>query len=209
MLVLKKDGKVYFAESYGNKSEISAKSFISSPANWNVMRAYSGEDKAKMSKKKQRRMILVDSIGHQADALRYVDIFPKTLNEKTLINTTFPALASVFENYRAVFYKDVHSMVFFAEGDKVFVLDPGENCVGVCEEIEEIYSSIPDFDLGGAGIYYAYKDKLDAVSIIRKIYEGASLQNGAICFPVVVMSTGDDEPIIITSDDGRQTGGSN
>lgn len=193
MVVIKGNGKIYLAESYGNMEEISPKSFASNPENWNIMRAYYSDTDKKISKKKQRRTVMVEAINHQADALRYAEIFPSTLNEKSLLNHTYPALIEAFKPYEALCDENVHTRVVLAEGDKAFVIS--EN--GAIEEIEEIYPTIPGYDMGAVGIYYAYKDECDTISIIRKIYEGAELYRGVKCFPVVIMTTGDDEPVIL------------
>ena len=87
MVIIKKDGVVYFCESYSNTFFLSThKDFTKYEENLNIIRDPS----------RAHRLIMIESPTRAADVIRYEDVFPARLTPQNLLRQTYPKLVSLF-----------------------------------------------------------------------------------------------------------------
>jgi hypothetical protein len=186
MIIIKKDGVVYFCESYYNAFYLATHAdFINHEENRHIIRDTS----------RAHRLTLIDAPGRATDLLRYSDIFPARLTPQSLLRQTYPKLVSIFEPFGFSNDKDVPFDIAFAKGDKCYVMRRG----GVIDELEEFYPLCLARD-AAVGEYIRKKDE-PIYRLVQSIYREIESCSSKIQFPVVVMNTRDEKVRVVTREE--------
>ena len=186
MIIIKRDGAIYFCESKCNAHRAATKAdFTKHPENLHVIR----------DMKNPKKLILSDSPRRVADIIRYKDIFPKKLTPQYLVNTTYPALLAALEPFGLLRDGTFDFNFAFASGDKCYILRQG----GVIDAVEEFFPFCYARETA-ISAYMRYKDE-PIYKLIGKIYAAIEELSGEVQFPIAVMNTKSTELKIIEGEE--------
>ena len=183
MIAIKKNGIVYFCESYCNSHYLSTTDdFIKYEENRHVIR----------DKNLPHRLIMCDAPLRAVDLIRYGGVFPKRLTPQNLLRQTYPSIVPLLGPYGFLNDDDACTFDFlFAKGDKCYAVRGG----GVIDEVEEFYPFC--YAKHAAIAEYMRSKDLPIMSLVWRIYTTIEKSTTRIQFPVVVMNTGNDEVTVI------------
>lgn len=186
MVLIKKDGVVYFCESYSNSFYLATQGdFTRHEENLHIIRDTS----------RAHRLIMMESPGRAADVVRYSDIFPARLTPQNLLRQTYPKLRSILEPFELTDNRSVPFDIAFAKGDKCYVIRRG----GCIDELEEFYPLCYSKD-AAIGEYIRKKDE-PIYRLVQSIYREIENASKKVQFPVVVMNTKDENVRVVTKEE--------
>ena len=187
MIIIRKNGAVYFCESAYNSHYLSTMDdFIKHAENRHTIKDVT----------LPHRLIMIDAPTRVVDLVRYSDIFPVRLTPQIRLKKTYPALLSILEPYGFLNDSDTYDFDFaFAKDDKCYVLRGG----GLVDEVEEFYPLCFAKDAAIAE-YIRSKDE-PIYRLVQCIYKSIELGSMKIQFPVVIMNTKNDEVKVITREE--------
>ena len=174
MLVIIKNGTVYFCESFANFSSLSTEGdFIKFPENLRIIR----------DEKNPRNLILVNAPRRAADVVRYADVFPKRFTPQSIVENGYSALIQCLSPFGLEGEENDLIDYCFAKNGKCYHL----RGKGILDEVEEFLPLMRDVH-PAVTLYLMNKDKpID--QLIRSIYIGLEQTTGVIQFPVAVINT--------------------
>ena len=187
MIVIRKNGAVYFCESAYNSHYLSTMDDFTK---------YAENRHTIKNSALPHRLIMVDAPARVADLLRYSDIFPARLTPQNLLKRTYPELLSILEPYGFLNDDGTYDFDFaFAKDDKCYMLRGG----GMIDEVEEFY---PMCFAKDAAIAEYIKSKDEPIyRLVQRIYKSIERGSMKIQFPVVVMNTKNDEVRVINREE--------
>ena len=186
MILIKKDGVLYFCESALNSYAYTSSDDITKhPENLHIMRC----------ENMPNRIMLANMPMRAADALRYEDIFPKRLTAKELAFNTYPKVCSLLEPFGLLKDGEYPYDLAFAHKDKCYVLRGG----GMIDEVEEFFP-LTSASNSAIGAYILHKDK-PIYEMIFNVYREMEDHTRYILFSIIVMNTKTNEVKIINRED--------
>lgn len=182
MIVLKHNGIVYIAVSQAYQKDMDA--IRTGKVNPENIKAYHPQNR-------KNQLIATDCVTCVTEALRYIKIFPKTLNSKTLVLDVFPLLTQMTEFY-SMEQKGYSSNLFvFAKDSEAYAVYKD----GTCLEIEDVFVNTDSSEIG-IGVYDA-KNIENPIEFFRSAFATHEELCGEIMFPVAVLSTKDNKIKVI------------